>query len=1391
MRNLVARPHIILSVENPGYPASSPVSHNVAIKALQRLGGGQVLEIQGHYGKPERSILISDPSDEQAQFARHLAHRTGQESHIESDGYSHKMYYSNGPQAGQITHGRGTTWHEQSPQDFYSKLPSGDTFTHNFDMDKFEDQDKVPGGLADDKKKTDFDPKKLKQGTKVEQEHTSDKKVAEEIASDHLTEDKDYYDKLKEMENKDLKKSPVRSPRKGHTIAQLERLKQDHWHNPDTGTEISAEEGQDHLNQMYQNKADKKLKQMIKPPKAKKPSSDKPEDWFGKAEPAKHSPEIRQHAEEYAASKGLKLQHPAPVSVDPSRGARIAQAYAQMKHEPNHPKVKAAYDALINETMAQFQHLKSKGLKVSSIKQGQPNPYPNGSKDLLHDVRNNKHMWFFPTDQGFGSEGGAPKDHPLLQQTTELHEGKPLLANDIFRIVHDYYGHAKEGHAFGPKGEENAWQNHMQMYSPLAQRALTSETRGQNSWVNFGPHGEQNRANPGQTIYAEQKAGLLPDWVHQEMGTPMGKSEMQKGVARRKFPFNPTIVPESERADVRDWQSYGNDPNTAVPYFRDPQDVRNELASIHPHAKQRGLLKLASKTKTRRHPHTGEREFFLHRGVLGHEHDYVTDSSGYKYNERSSWTPDYNKAKSFTTTSGHSFNEDEERDPEESRPGKVISAWIPESKITHIPAMYGNVDNSRPGKNGYNDEHEIIVEPHGGLMVDYHPNYELMQNPRKQKIQILSQKVRQRHQQKQAMQQRMNAPLAPKPNAKPKKKDPNQLELPLASSELAKASKNVREQRARIFGTDANAPRVSEKRMRMMQQIRDYAQKKYGLPIVTASGKRDDSGQLREVKGIEGQPYDVFTPKGLAAEKKRLAQIKAKGTKRVDPKPDWRSGQLETQPSPDAAVHEVAHLDLAPEGMTAPQFQTEMDRLWGESQSKYGHMQQKKTRGEIQPMAIENPIRRELGLPANKQTKPVKENQGVLDDPTGQERRFVEGKDSKGRTVFYDRQSRLQNPETRERRQQISEGSLKFDPQKGWHKVSDPNALINLRARGLHDEARQRLKAKLGQNVAQMPQKKPTKLAASEDEKKKRKKKAPLMYLEAENPKMDQPEVPPEAAAAPMEKMSRPKLSFPKMGIDNEEHNVKNVATPRQKKLLVRETINEMYPKDVARAAAQGFDIAKVPSIKRLSNKLVPSKLGGANIHVEPSTAPNTRSKGAKQVTYAFSGKYGHHGKVPKKEMTPEKRIEAGQHLDYVRSHEAAHRVMNRVEQVHGRAARHKLLQHLIEHALPDQGDRDVLVGFTKYRGYRPGSPGFDEEMINTMRDVLSHKEPRSHFEKFFIQGSKSLYGQPAPEQSRTQQPAEFIQKLKAGWNRLTQRAGQITHEDVVALSGKKPEGSQ
>jgi hypothetical protein len=202
------------------------------------------------------------------------------------------------------------------------------------------------------------------------------------------------------------------------------------------------------------------------------------------------------------------------VNINPEHGKQIANAYEQMSHNPHDPQVSAAYGALIKETSEQFKNLMGKGLRLSRIQPGQENPYKT-SKDLHHDLETNNHLHYFPTESGFGSEGSSATDHPMLAPTQFSHDGKKLTANDLFRIVHDINGHHLGGKtSFGPKGEHQAYLTHKQMYSPLAQKALATETLMQNSWVNFSDKtGEHNRKNPSQTIYADQKAAIAPDWV--------------------------------------------------------------------------------------------------------------------------------------------------------------------------------------------------------------------------------------------------------------------------------------------------------------------------------------------------------------------------------------------------------------------------------------------------------------------------------------------------------------------------------------------------------------------------------------------------------------------------------------------------------------------------------------------------------------------------------------------------------------------------------------------------------------------------------------------------------------------------------------------------------------
>ena len=239
-------------------------------------------------------------------------------------------------------------------------------------------------------------------------------------------------------------------------------------------------------------------------------------------------------ARQYMDSKGLEYKEGSSFNkVDEERAKRISDAYTAMKDEPTNPAVAAAYNAMAEETLEQYELISKAGYTVEMSDK----EYDN-SAQMIADLRDNKRMRIFSTEAGFGDDPITAKqrsENPLLQ-TTKYKDvnGEPLLVNDVFRFVHDFFGHAKRGNSFGPKGEENAWDVHSRMYTPLARRAMTSETRGQNSYVNFsGVNAEafklRDKARElrkegkfaeakeltnqvyGMMKFADQKVGLLPD----------------------------------------------------------------------------------------------------------------------------------------------------------------------------------------------------------------------------------------------------------------------------------------------------------------------------------------------------------------------------------------------------------------------------------------------------------------------------------------------------------------------------------------------------------------------------------------------------------------------------------------------------------------------------------------------------------------------------------------------------------------------------------------------------------------------------------------------------------------------------------------------------------------
>jgi hypothetical protein len=130
--------------------------------------------------------------------------------------------------------------------------------------------------------------------------------------------------------------------------------------------------------------------------------------------------------------------------------------------------VEASYKQLEKETVDQFKALPVK----MSFHEGNLN-YKD-SNEMLRDIIGHNHLTVF--------RGGDK--HEFLNKVDPQ---TGLNSNEMFRAVHDYFGHAIKGNPFGAKGEEIAWASHEQMFSPLAKIAMTAETRGQNSFVNYSP----------------------------------------------------------------------------------------------------------------------------------------------------------------------------------------------------------------------------------------------------------------------------------------------------------------------------------------------------------------------------------------------------------------------------------------------------------------------------------------------------------------------------------------------------------------------------------------------------------------------------------------------------------------------------------------------------------------------------------------------------------------------------------------------------------------------------------------------------------------------------------------------------------------------------------------
>jgi hypothetical protein len=212
-------------------------------------------------------------------------------------------------------------------------------------------------------------------------------------------------------------------------------------------------------------------------------------------------PRLVDVAEAYAQANNIPYTRQGEyVEINPEFAESLAAAYEAMPHNPKNKKVKEAFADLAKQVRQQYDALVNAGYQFTFF-DSTNDPYDGNPWNAMRDLRTNKRMAVYGTYDGYGTEGitgAAIENNPMLQDTGLRwpdQEGvtHPVTVNDLFRAVHDAFGHGLEGAGFRARGEENAFQAHARLFTGPALGALATETRGQNSWMNFGPHAEKNK----------------------------------------------------------------------------------------------------------------------------------------------------------------------------------------------------------------------------------------------------------------------------------------------------------------------------------------------------------------------------------------------------------------------------------------------------------------------------------------------------------------------------------------------------------------------------------------------------------------------------------------------------------------------------------------------------------------------------------------------------------------------------------------------------------------------------------------------------------------------------------------------------------------------------------
>ena len=176
----------------------------------------------------------------------------------------------------------------------------------------------------------------------------------------------------------------------------------------------------------------------------------------------------------------------------PSYCREVARWYDASPLDGADLRVRDLYERFKRETEEQFEALLAAGFSVRPwLDAGQPY---ESSHELRARVVREHILYVYLTASGHGPGPGQSVEdrdcggHPMLEASGHSVDGITFTYNDLFRAVHDLFGHVMHPNTFRIEGELRAVMSHLTMYSTEVAPVVLAESAAQICWFYYGPH---------------------------------------------------------------------------------------------------------------------------------------------------------------------------------------------------------------------------------------------------------------------------------------------------------------------------------------------------------------------------------------------------------------------------------------------------------------------------------------------------------------------------------------------------------------------------------------------------------------------------------------------------------------------------------------------------------------------------------------------------------------------------------------------------------------------------------------------------------------------------------------------------------------------------------------